>query len=119
MVLLFVAPLSTSRTGASPGGQDSLWSERRPKRGSSALRAREEAAETSASAAAPCKLCGGSGRLQGGLAAVRGFHWWPIKAYRPCPACEAGRLRYRRRGQSLQDFVGNGRGTTETEPPAS
>ncbi|KAK4532051.1 hypothetical protein CCYA_CCYA10G2908 [Cyanidiococcus yangmingshanensis] len=55
-----------------------------------------------------CKTCGGSGRLQGGLAAWPGFRWWPIKAYRPCPACDAGRLRYQRQGQSLQDFVGRG-----------
>lgn len=28
--------------------------------------------------------CDGSGRIAGGIGAVPGFQWWPIKAYRPC-----------------------------------
>ena len=34
--------------------------------------------------------CDGTGRIAGGIGAVVGFGWWPIKAYRPCPALEAG-----------------------------
>ena len=37
------------------------------------------------------RSCDGEGRVIGGLGAVPGFGWWPIKAYRPCPALsEAG-----------------------------
>lgn len=30
------------------------------------------------------RRCDGEGRIIGGLGAVPGFGWWPIKAYRPC-----------------------------------
>lgn len=43
--------------------------------------------------------------LQGGLGAVPGFGWWPIKAYRPCPAFVASGGRYRRQGQSLDEVA--------------
>ncbi|KDP25277.1 hypothetical protein JCGZ_20433 [Jatropha curcas] len=65
-----------------------------------------------------CKACGrpelergcnGEGRIQGGIATVPGFGWWPIKAYRPCPGFVAAGGRYRRRGQSM-DEVAFGRG---------
>ncbi|XVF12945.1 hypothetical protein REPUB_Repub08aG0163900 [Reevesia pubescens] len=65
-----------------------------------------------------CKACGreelergcnGEGRIQGGIATVPGFGWWPIKAYRPCPALVASGGRYMRRGQSM-DEVASGRG---------
>ncbi|KAL7111844.1 hypothetical protein ACP275_05G115100 [Erythranthe tilingii] len=65
-----------------------------------------------------CKACGrediergcnGEGRIQGGIAVVPGFGWWPIKAYRPCPAYVASGGRYRRRGQSMDEVIsGNG-----------
>ncbi|XP_021297968.1 uncharacterized protein LOC110426946 [Herrania umbratica] len=64
-----------------------------------------------------CKACGreemergcnGEGRIQGGIATVPGFGWWPIKAYRPCPGFVASGGRYRRRGQSM-DEVASGR----------
>ncbi|KAL2342660.1 hypothetical protein Fmac_003945 [Flemingia macrophylla] len=67
-----------------------------------------------------CKACGreevengcnGEGRIQGGIATVPGFGWWPIKAYRPCPAFVASGGRYRRQGQSM-DEVAFGRGGT-------
>ncbi len=32
-----------------------------------------------------CGECDGEGRIIGGMGAVPGFGWWPIKAYRPCP----------------------------------
>ena len=55
------------------------------------------------------KGCNGEGRIQGGIATVPGFGWWPIKAYRPCPGFTASGGRYRRRGQSM-DEVASGRG---------
>ncbi|GJN06561.1 hypothetical protein PR202_ga24301 [Eleusine coracana subsp. coracana] len=52
-------------------------------------------------------------RIQGGqgsgIAAVPGFGWWPIKAYRPCPGFVSSGGRYRRQGQSMDD-VASGRG---------
>ncbi|KAK1285122.1 hypothetical protein QJS10_CPB20g01824 [Acorus calamus] len=68
-----------------------------------------------------CKTCGreeiergcnGEGRIQGGIATVPGFGWWPIKAYRPCPGFVASGGRYRRQGQSM-DEVAFGRGERE------
>ncbi|XP_062231905.1 uncharacterized protein LOC133929212 [Phragmites australis] len=53
--------------------------------------------------------CNGEGRIQGGIAAVPGLGWWPIKAYRPCPGFVASGGRYRRQGQSMDD-VASGRG---------
>ncbi|KAH9607825.1 hypothetical protein KSS87_016406 [Heliosperma pusillum] len=53
--------------------------------------------------------CNGEGRIQGGIATIPGFGWWPIKAYRPCPAFLASGGSYKRRGQSL-DEVAFGRG---------
>ncbi|KAK3159625.1 hypothetical protein QOZ80_1BG0048950 [Eleusine coracana subsp. coracana] len=53
--------------------------------------------------------CNGEGRIQGGIAAVPGFGWWPIKAYRPCPGFVSSGGRYRRQGQSMDD-VASGRG---------
>ncbi|THG18069.1 hypothetical protein TEA_019463 [Camellia sinensis var. sinensis] len=49
------------------------------------------------------KGCNGEGRIQGGIATVPGFGWWPIKAYRPCPGFVASGGRYRRRGQSMDE----------------
>lgn len=49
--------------------------------------------------------CNGEGRIQGGLGAVPGFGWWPIKAYRPCPAFVEAGGRYRRQGQSLEEVA--------------
>ncbi|XP_065858566.1 uncharacterized protein [Euphorbia lathyris] len=61
-----------------------------------------------------CKACGreeiergcnGEGRIQGGIATVPGFGWWPIKAYRPCPGFVSSGGRYRRKGQSMDEVV--------------
>lgn len=49
--------------------------------------------------------CNGEGRIQGGIATVPGFGWWPIKAYRPCPAYLQSGGRYRRTGQSMDEVV--------------
>eukprot|EP00884_Botryococcus_braunii_P003861 jgi/Botrbrau1/13476/Bobra.0082s0073.1 len=54
--------------------------------------------------------CDGQGRIAGGLGAVLGFDWWPIKAYRPCPAASKKGLRYRRKGQITDEML-FGRGT--------
>ncbi|KAG0535738.1 hypothetical protein BDA96_03G005000 [Sorghum bicolor] len=59
--------------------------------------------------------CNGEGRIQGGIAAVPGFGWWPIKAYRPCPGFVASGGRYRRQGQSMDD-VASGRGKKKPSP---
>ncbi|XP_014509718.1 uncharacterized protein LOC106768868 isoform X2 [Vigna radiata var. radiata] len=59
------------------------------------------------------KGCNGEGRIQGGIATVPGFGWWPIKAYRPCPAFVASGGRYRRQGQSMDEVV-SGSGKTST-----
>ncbi|XP_038900223.1 uncharacterized protein LOC120087246 isoform X2 [Benincasa hispida] len=73
-----------------------------------------------------CKACGreeiergcnGEGRIQGGIATVPGFGWWPIKAYRPCPGFLASGGRYKRRGQSM-DEVTSGGGRTEASASA-
>ncbi|KAL9439613.1 hypothetical protein AB3S75_025137 [Citrus x aurantiifolia] len=72
-----------------------------------------------------CKVCGkeelekgcnGEGSIQGGIATVPGFGWWPIKAYRPCPGFLASGGRYRRQGQTM-DEVAFGRG--EKRAPVS
>ena len=42
---------------------------------------------------------------QGGLGVVPGFGWWPIKAYRPCPAFVEAGGRYKRQGQSLDEVA--------------
>ena len=37
--------------------------------------------------------CNQEGRVAGGIGAIAGFDWWPIKAYRPCgKAAQAGVL---------------------------
>lgn len=56
--------------------------------------------------------CNGEGRIQGGIATVPGFGWWPIKAYRPCPSYLSTGGRYKRSGQSMDD-IGFGGGGTE------
>ncbi|XP_047974001.1 uncharacterized protein LOC125216354 [Salvia hispanica] len=56
------------------------------------------------------KGCNGEGRIQGGIATVPGFGWWPIKAYRPCPAYLQSGGRYRRTGQSMDEVVSGGGG---------
>ncbi|GAB4834578.1 hypothetical protein Ancab_032837 [Ancistrocladus abbreviatus] len=60
--------------------------------------------------------CNGEGRIQGGIATIPGFGWWPIKAYRPCPGFVASGGRYKRRGQSMDEVAfGGGKGKTSTE----
>jgi hypothetical protein len=42
------------------------------------------------------RSCDGEGRIIGGLGAMPGFGWWPIKAYRPCTALTEAGLDYTR-----------------------
>ncbi|KAD3641443.1 hypothetical protein E3N88_30667 [Mikania micrantha] len=74
-----------------------------------------------------CKACGktemergcnGEGRIQGGIATVPGFGWWPIKAYRPCPAFVSTGGRYRRQGQSMDEVAGFGTVPTKSAATA-
>ena len=49
--------------------------------------------------------CDGSGRIQGGLAAIPLFSWWPIKAYRPCPGLISSGGVYTRAGQDVNSIL--------------
>ncbi|KAL2651615.1 hypothetical protein R1flu_019743 [Riccia fluitans] len=49
--------------------------------------------------------CNGEGRIQGGIGAVPGFGWWPIKAFRPCPSFVESGGKYKRIGQSLDEVA--------------
>ncbi|XP_020585253.1 uncharacterized protein LOC110027939 [Phalaenopsis equestris] len=51
------------------------------------------------------KGCNGEGRIQGGIATIRGFDWWPIKAFRPCPGFVASGGSYKRYGQTLDEVA--------------
>ncbi|GAB4834915.1 hypothetical protein Ancab_033182 [Ancistrocladus abbreviatus] len=53
--------------------------------------------------------------IQGGIATIPGFGWWPIKAYRPCPGFVSSGRRYKQCGQSMNEVVfGGGKGETST-----
>ncbi len=52
--------------------------------------------------------CDGSGRIAGGIGAVPGFKWWPIKAYRPCPKATAAGISYVRKGQDIDTVLFGG-----------
>ncbi|KAI3727741.1 hypothetical protein L6452_16361 [Arctium lappa] len=84
---------------------------------STTLQDDDEQEETKSIPFGGCKACGkaeiergcnGEGRIQGGIATVPGFGWWPIKAYRPCPDFVATGGRYRRQGQSMDEVAGFG-----------
>lgn len=38
--------------------------------------------------------CDGEGRVVGGVGALPGMAWWPVKAYRPCPALSQAGMEY-------------------------
>ncbi|BDA42935.1 hypothetical protein COCOBI_03-8280 [Coccomyxa sp. Obi] len=70
--------------------------------------------ETSTKPSNVCATCGVSlesvprgcdqkGRIAGGLGAVA--EWWPIKAYRPCPAFTQAGGSYTRKGQILDEML--------------
>mmetsp|Transcript_45952 Transcript_45952/g.117498 ORF Transcript_45952/g.117498 Transcript_45952/m.117498 type:complete len:129 (+) Transcript_45952:74-460(+) len=47
--------------------------------------------------------CDGLGRQAGGVGAF--IPWWPIKAYRPCPALTASGGKYKRKGQITDEML--------------
>ena len=47
--------------------------------------------------------CNGQGRIAGGVGAV--IDWWPIKAYRTCPAFEASGGKYTRKCQITDEVL--------------
>jgi hypothetical protein len=49
--------------------------------------------------------CDGSGRIMGGIGAVPGFSWWPIKAYRPCGKAASAGITYQRKGQGVDEVM--------------
>lgn len=52
--------------------------------------------------------CDGQGRVVGGMGALPGFGWWPIKAYKPCSALYAAGLDYERKGQVTNEVLFGG-----------
>lgn len=52
--------------------------------------------------------CDGEGRIIGGLAAIPGFGWWPIKAYKPCGGLSAAGMDYVRKGQPTNEMLFGG-----------
>lgn len=51
------------------------------------------------------KGCDGSGKIQGGIATVPFFTWWPIKVFRPCPSYLAAGYQYKREGQTMDQVL--------------
>jgi len=49
------------------------------------------------------KGCDGQGRVAGGMGAF--VDWWPIKAYRECPALTASGRSYSRKGQITDEML--------------
>eukprot|EP01025_Chloroclados_australasicus_P029065 TRINITY_DN28901_c0_g1_i1.p2 TRINITY_DN28901_c0_g1~~TRINITY_DN28901_c0_g1_i1.p2 ORF type:complete len:130 (-),score=10.20 TRINITY_DN28901_c0_g1_i1:355-744(-) len=49
--------------------------------------------------------CDRTGRIAGGLGAIAGFEWWPIKAYRPCPELTKSGKSYSRKGQVTDEML--------------
>lgn len=52
--------------------------------------------------------CDGEGRVLGGLAAIPGFGWWPIKAYKPCSGLSSAGMDYVRKGQPTNEMLFGG-----------
>ncbi|GAB5031991.1 conserved cys-containing protein [Nannochloropsis oceanica] len=57
------------------------------------------------------KGCDGAGKIQGGIATFPLLGWWPIKAYRPCPALTEAGYGYKRKGQDFSEFIAGERRT--------
>lgn len=51
------------------------------------------------------KGCDGTGKIQGGIATVPFFQWWPIKVFRPCPSYLQAGYQYRREGQTMDQVL--------------
>jgi hypothetical protein len=52
--------------------------------------------------------CDGTGKIQGGIATISLFSWWPIKVFRPCPAYLAAGYQYKREGQTMDQVLFSG-----------
>eukprot|EP00878_Enallax_costatus_P001923 GHUV01002085.1.p1 GENE.GHUV01002085.1~~GHUV01002085.1.p1 ORF type:complete len:142 (+),score=26.23 GHUV01002085.1:161-586(+) len=89
------------------------------------VRAANEA-DQQASSSNVCKTCGvdlgkapggcdGEGRIVGGLGALPGFGWWPIKAYRPCPGLSSAGMDYVRKGQATNEMLFGGVSLSERQ----
>ncbi|GJP53724.1 hypothetical protein CLOM_g12874 [Closterium sp. NIES-68] len=98
--------LPVTRAAASPEGSESSAATQTPPApaGGSDSRASGDV----------CKACGraervggcnGEGRIQGGVGALPGFQWFPVKVYRPCPAFVEAGGKYKRLGQSLDEMA--------------
>jgi hypothetical protein len=87
------------------------------------------------------KGCDGNGKIKGGIAAVPGFGWWPIRVslsssgkrhaarcthrgqcfifadqvYRPCPASLDAGYGYKRKGATFGEFIEGKRATSENQ----
>lgn len=70
-----------------------------------------------------CRIrCDGEGRIIGGLAAIPGFGWWPIKAYKPCSGLSAAGMDYVRWAQTTTVCNSNrqtSHGEHQADPPAA
>jgi hypothetical protein len=51
------------------------------------------------------KGCDGLGKIQGGIATVPFFTWWPIKVFRPCPSYLQAGYQYKREGQTMDQVL--------------
>ena len=51
------------------------------------------------------KGCDGTGKIQGGIATIPLFSWWPIKVYRPCPSYLQAGYSYQREGQTMDQVL--------------
>lgn len=59
--------------------------------------------------------CDQEGRIVGGLGALPGFGWWPIKAYRPCPGLSSAGMDYVRKGQATNEMLFGGVSLSESQ----
>ena len=51
------------------------------------------------------KGCDGTGKIQGGIATIGIFSWWPIKVFRPCPSYLTAGYAYKREGQTMDQVL--------------
>jgi hypothetical protein len=51
------------------------------------------------------KGCDGTGKIQGGIATVPFFTWWPIKVFRPCPSYLKAGYQNKREGQTMDQVL--------------
>ena len=59
--------------------------------------------------------CDGTGKIQGGIATIPLFSWWPIKVFRPCPSYLTAGYQYRREGQTMDQVLFSEPSTKQAE----